>query len=86
MRSLLGAHLKSTGVFRVMFKKIVGGVVALAISAVAVVAQTTLAAVDYGAELTTNLSAINTIWGSIATIVIGVALVTVGVRFFKKAK
>lgn len=42
--------------------------------------------VDYGSALTTNLTSINTIWGSVATIMIGVALVTVGVRFFRKAK
>lgn len=41
---------------------------------------------DYGATLTTNLTTINSIWGSVATIMIGVALVTVGVRFFRKTK
>ena len=41
---------------------------------------------DYGTQLTTNLTSINTIWGTVATIMIGVALVTVGVRFFRKAK
>lgn len=42
--------------------------------------------VDYSSTLTSNLTSINTIWGSVATIMIGVALVTVGVRFFRKAK
>jgi len=41
---------------------------------------------DYGATLTTNLGTINTIWGTVATILIAVALVTVGVRFFRKVK
>lgn len=41
---------------------------------------------DYPAILTTNLTSIQTIWGTVATIMIGVALVTVGVRFFRKAK
>lgn len=41
---------------------------------------------DYGATLTSNLTQINTIWGTVATIMIAVALVTVGVRFFRKAK
>ncbi len=51
---------------------------------VAVQAQTT--PTDYGAELNDNLDVINTIWGTVATIMIGVALVTVGVRFFRKTK
>jgi hypothetical protein len=41
---------------------------------------------DYSAILTTNVTAINTLWGTIVGIVISVALVTVGVRFFKKIK
>ena len=41
---------------------------------------------DYGTELTNNLNTINTIWGTVATLMIGVALVTVGVRFFRKTK
>ena len=41
---------------------------------------------DYSAVLTTNLTSIQTIWGTVATIMIAVALVTVGVRFFRKAK
>ena len=41
---------------------------------------------DYGATLNTNLTTINSIWGTVATIMIAVALVTVGVRFFRKAK
>jgi|GEM_PF-5130815 len=41
---------------------------------------------DYGAVLSTNLTTINTIWGTVATIMIAVALVSVGVRFFRKAK
>lgn len=43
-------------------------------------------ATDYGAILNTNLDTINDIWGIIATIMVGVALVTVGVRFFYKAR
>jgi hypothetical protein len=42
--------------------------------------------VDYSAVLTTNLGHINTTWGTVAGIMIGSALVTVGVRFFRKAK
>jgi len=41
---------------------------------------------DYAATLTDNLDSINTIWGTVATIVIAVALVTVGVKFFRKVK
>ena len=44
------------------------------------------AATDYGTELTENLSTINSIWGTVATIMIGSALVAVGVRFFRKTK
>ncbi|HSH94012.1 MAG TPA: hypothetical protein VK968_07690 [Roseimicrobium sp.] len=47
-------------------------------------AQTT--PVDYGDVLDGNLDTINSIWGTVATIMIAVALVTVGVRFFRKAK
>jgi hypothetical protein len=41
--------------------------------------------VDYGATLTANLTTINTIWAAVAVIIIGVALVKVGTKFFKKA-
>lgn len=41
---------------------------------------------DYSATLTSNLDKINTLWGTVASIMIGVALVVVGVRFFKKVK
>lgn len=54
------------------------------VATAAVQAQTT--PVDYGATLDTNLDTINSIWGTVATIMIAVALVTVGVRFFRKAK
>lgn len=47
-------------------------------------AQTT--PTDYGATLNTNLETIDGIWGKVAVIMIGAALVTVGVRFFRKAK
>lgn len=47
-------------------------------------AQTT--PVDYGEVITDNLTVIDTLWGKVATIIIGVALVTVGARFFRKAK
>jgi len=57
----------------------------LAIAAPAIaVAQTT--PVDYGDVLDTNLATIDTIWGKVATIMIAVALVSVGVRFFRKAR
>jgi len=65
-------------------KKKLSAVLALAIlSAGAVMAQT---APDYGATLNTNLDTIDGIWGTVATIMIGSALVAVGVRFFRKAK
>lgn len=54
----------------------------LSASVVPVFAQAT----DYGAVLDTNLETIDGIWGTVATIMIAVALVTVGVRFFRKAK
>jgi len=57
---------------------------ALALSAVAAVAQTT--PVDYGAKITENLETINGVWATVAGLVIGIGLVTVGVRFFKKVK
>lgn len=47
-------------------------------------AQTT--PVDYGAVLNTNLDTIDGIWGVVAGIMIAVALVTVGTRFFRKTK
>lgn len=40
----------------------------------------------YALDLENNLDTIDGIWGTVATIMIGVALVTVGVRFFRKAK
>jgi len=40
----------------------------------------------YDEQLTTNLGHIETIWETVAGIMIGVALVSVGVRFFRKAK
>lgn len=43
-------------------------------------------AVDYSAVLTSNLTSINAIWATVAGIMIAVALVSVGVRFFRKAK
>lgn len=58
---------------------VAGAVIA---STVAAQAQET----DYGATLNTNFTVIDTIWGKVATIMIAVALVTVGVRFFRKAK
>lgn len=42
--------------------------------------------VDYAAKLNTNLTTIDSIWGSVATIMVASALVAVGVRFFRKAK
>jgi len=56
----------------------------LALAGASLFAQST--PVDYGAVLETNLDTINTIWGTVATIMIAVALVSVGVRFFRKAK
>lgn len=53
-------------------------------SAFNALAQTT--PVDYGEVLEDNLSTINGIWGTVATIMVAVALVTVGVRFFRKAR
>lgn len=52
----------------------------------AVAAAARADAVDYGATLSTNLTIIDTIWGSVATIMIGSALVAVGTRFFRKAR
>lgn len=63
----------------------IGALVLLgAASAYNAVAQTT--PVDYGEVLEDNLSTINGIWGTVATIMVAVALVTVGVRFFRKAR
>lgn len=53
-------------------------------SSVVVFAQET--PVNYATELNSNLTTINSIWGTVATIMIAVALVTVGVRFFRKAR
>ncbi|EIQ00225.1 hypothetical protein OpiT1DRAFT_04767 [Opitutaceae bacterium TAV1] len=61
-------------------KMIVAGLVSIASAAVVSAAE------DYGQVLNDNLSIIDTIWTTVATIVIGVALVAVGTRFFKKAK
>ncbi|MFA6287147.1 MAG: hypothetical protein WC661_07135 [Opitutaceae bacterium] len=41
---------------------------------------------DYGATLNTNFTVIDTLWGKVATIMIAVALVTVGVKFFRKTR
>lgn len=71
-----------------MVKKVIRGSLAAGSliigGASSVLAQTT--PTDYGAELTTNLTTINTIWGTVATIMIASALVAVGVRFFRKTK
>lgn len=55
-----------------------------AVSALVVNAQAET--VDYGALMNTNVGVIDTIWGKIAAIMIGCALVGVGVRFMRKAK
>lgn len=54
--------------------------------ALVAIASAQAQAVDYGATLNTNLETIDSIWGTVATIMIAVALVTVGVRMFRKAK
>ena len=59
---------------------------ALAAASLAIASSAFATDPDYSTVLTTNLTSINTIWGTVATIMIGVALVTVGVRFFRKAK
>jgi len=41
---------------------------------------------DYGADITANFTIIDTLWGKVATLMIAVALVTVAVKFFRKAK
>lgn len=66
-----------------MKKKLIASLALASVVASSAFAQE---APDYGADLTANLTAINGIWGTVATIMIGVALVTVGVRFFRKAK
>lgn len=35
-------------------------------------------------DITANVTAINTLWGTVATVVIGVAAVMVGVRFLRR--
>lgn len=55
-----------------------------AVSALVVNAQAET--VDYGAVMNANVGVIDTIWGKIAAIMIGCALVGVGVRFMRKAK
>lgn len=65
-----------------MKKKLVLASLVIA-SAASAFAQT---ATDYGAVLDTNLETINGIWSTVATIMVAVALVTVGVRFFRKAR
>lgn len=65
-------------------KKLTGAVGALVLSGAAAMAQTT--PTNYATELTSNLDTVNTIWGTVATIMIASALVAVGVRFFRKAK
>ena len=67
-----------------MNNKYVRSLALLPLLAVSAFAQTT--PTDYGAVLNTNLTTIDTVWGKVATIIIGVALVTVGARFFRKAK
>ena len=64
-------------------RKLIAAGVAAGMTALAH-AQTT--PTDYGAELTTNFNIIDTLWGKVATIMIAVALVTVGLRFFRKTK
>ena len=65
-----------------MLKKIVGVLVGVATVA-AVHAQTTF---DPGAQLTTNQGKIDTIYQWAVGVIIGMALVVVGSRFFRKAK
>lgn len=67
-----------------MQKKIGSVLLVVLLSAVSAMAQTT--PTDYSATLNTNLDSINVIWGTVATIMIGSALVAVGTRFFRKAK
>lgn len=67
--------------FLLMFKK---SVLVLSVASSAVVASAQ--AVDYTTVLNDNLTTIDTVWGKVATIMIAVALVTVAVRFFRKAR
>lgn len=79
----MGVCSLATNTMRKRTRALLGSL--LALSAVASVnAQTT--PTDYGAVLETNLDTINSIWGTVATIMIAVALVAVGVRMFRKAK
>ncbi len=83
--SQVGIEAYKVGSSAVRTAKRVGAGVGLLVGSAAVsFAQAT--PVDYGAVLNTNLDTIDGIWGTVATIMIAVALVTVGVRFFRKAK
>lgn len=83
-RGLSRTKTKSlTPTMRMINKYMLAGSMLL-VSGIGAFAQAT--PTDYGEVLTENLTKINTIWGVVAAIMIGVALVTVGVRFFRKAK
>ena len=69
-----------------MIRKINGKVVAVLAVAVALASTASAQAVDYGSTISTNMGVIETLWGKVATIMIAVALVTVGVKFFKKSR
>jgi len=64
-------------------KKAYAAILALGLASAAM-AQTT--PTNYGTVLEGNLTTIETIWAAVATIMIAVALVSVGVRFFRKAR
>lgn len=69
-----------------MIRKFKGKIIAGGLVGLALAGQAMAQAVDYGAQLESNLETVDEIWGTVAKIMIAVALVTVGVRFFRKAK
>lgn len=72
----------SSKIKKVVRKSLIAGSVVIG-GASSAMAQTPT---DYGAVLNTNLGVVETIWAAVAVIMIGVALVTVGTRFFRKAR
>jgi hypothetical protein len=58
--------------------------IALLGALVLTVASASAADVDYAAQITTNLTTVQTIWGTVAAMIIGIALVRVGAKLFKK--